>query len=87
MERSFYHLSQCLIRSQGCSEIVGEDRSERPVLIAIKSAEQQVEELICADRRVTFDNIETVIECSYGLVYSIMLDCLNFQKVCAQCVW
>ncbi|GBN48368.1 hypothetical protein AVEN_150670-1 [Araneus ventricosus] len=39
--------------SQGRGEIRDEHRSVRPVLIATKSTEQQVEDLIRANRRVT----------------------------------
>jgi hypothetical protein len=39
--------------SQGRSKIVNADRSRCPVLIASKATEQQVEEFIRADRRVT----------------------------------
>ncbi|GFQ80529.1 uncharacterized protein TNCT_449351 [Trichonephila clavata] len=65
--------------SQGRSKIV-DDQGGRPVLIVTKSTEQQVEEFIRADRRVTIDSISTAIRCSHGLAYSIMHDRLNFQK-------
>ncbi|GFY59659.1 hypothetical protein TNIN_210081 [Trichonephila inaurata madagascariensis] len=42
--------------SQCHSKIVDEDRSGHPVLIPTKSTEQQVEELIQADRRETIDS-------------------------------
>jgi hypothetical protein len=32
------------------------------------------------------DSVATAIECSHGLAYSIMHDCLKFQKVCARWV-
>ncbi|GFQ75332.1 hypothetical protein TNCT_520891 [Trichonephila clavata] len=60
--------------SHGLYKVVHEDRSGRPVLIATKSREQQVEELIRVDRRGTIDSIATAIGCSHGLTYSIMPD-------------
>ncbi|GFY63888.1 hypothetical protein TNIN_133791 [Trichonephila inaurata madagascariensis] len=57
-----------------------EDRSDRPVLIATKSTEQRVEELIRANRKVAIDSIVTAIGGFHGLAYSIMYDRLNFQK-------
>ncbi|GFY01798.1 uncharacterized protein TNCV_1467892 [Trichonephila clavipes] len=69
---------------QGRFKIVDEDRSGRPVLIATKSTEQQVEGLILADRRVTINSIATAIGCFHGLACSLMHDRLNFQKVCKQ---
>ncbi|GFR16848.1 uncharacterized protein TNCT_664921 [Trichonephila clavata] len=60
------------------SKIVDEDGCSSPVLIAIKSTKQQVEELIPAYRRVIINSIAMTIGCSHGLVYSIMHDRLNF---------
>ncbi|GFY64267.1 hypothetical protein TNIN_90821 [Trichonephila inaurata madagascariensis] len=45
--------------SQGRCKIVDEDQSRRPVLVSTKLIEQQVEELILADRRMAFDSIAT----------------------------
>ncbi|GFQ89055.1 uncharacterized protein TNCT_458931 [Trichonephila clavata] len=70
--------------SQSRSKIVHEDRSGCSVLIATIPTEQQVEELIRADRRVTIDSIAAAIGCSHGLAYSIMHDHLNCQKVGAR---
>ncbi|GFT26460.1 hypothetical protein TNCV_3603261 [Trichonephila clavipes] len=47
--------------SQGRSKIVDEDQSGRRVLISTKSIEQQVEELVRADRRVIIESISTAI--------------------------
>ncbi|GFR05356.1 hypothetical protein TNCT_267351 [Trichonephila clavata] len=55
---------------QGRSKIVAEDRSGHPVLIVTKSTEQQVEEFIPADRRVTTDSKATAIALSHSLTYS-----------------
>ncbi|GFT08374.1 hypothetical protein TNCV_3423281 [Trichonephila clavipes] len=59
-------------------------RLQAEVLIATNSTEQQVEELIRAERRVTNDSIATAIGCYHGLACNIMYDRLNFQKVCAR---
>ncbi|GFY72273.1 hypothetical protein TNIN_390411 [Trichonephila inaurata madagascariensis] len=61
--------------------MVDEDRNGRPVLIAAKSTEQQLEEFIRADRRVTINSITTAIGCLHSLACSIMHDRLNFRKV------
>ncbi|GFU58695.1 hypothetical protein TNCV_932411 [Trichonephila clavipes] len=65
---------------QNCrSKIVGEDRIGRPVLIAPKSTEQQLEELIRTDRKVTIDRM--AIGCSQDLAYSQMHDSFEFPKI------
>ncbi|GFU14509.1 uncharacterized protein TNCV_3251361 [Trichonephila clavipes] len=68
-------------RTNGRFKIVDEDRSGRPVLIATQLSEQQVDELIRADRRVTIDSIVTAIGCARSLAYNIIHDCSNFRKV------
>jgi hypothetical protein len=48
-----------------------------------KATVQQVEELIRADRKIMIDSVATALGRSHGLGYSIMHDCLKFQKLCA----
>jgi hypothetical protein len=54
----------------------------RPVEVATGSTVQRVEELIRADRKIMIDSVATALGCSHGLAYSIMHDCLKFQKGC-----
>ncbi|GFY46617.1 hypothetical protein TNIN_281391 [Trichonephila inaurata madagascariensis] len=74
MERSVYHAKRCTIGWRNFGKAVDdEDRSGRPVMIAIESTEQQVEEFIRADRRVTIDNLAMAIGRSHSLAYSIIV--------------
>jgi ribosomal protein S25 len=57
-----------------------------PVETVTEATVQQVEELIRADRRITKDSVATTLGFSHGLAYSIMHDCLKFQKVCTRWV-
>ncbi|GFY74944.1 hypothetical protein TNIN_202811 [Trichonephila inaurata madagascariensis] len=49
-------------------------------MITTKSTEQQVEELILADGRVTINSISAALGCSYCLVHSIIHNRLYFRK-------
>jgi transposase len=70
----------------GYSKVADDARPGHPVEIATEAIVQWVEELIRADRWITIDSVATSLGCSHGLVYSIMHDCLKFQKVCARWV-
>jgi hypothetical protein len=64
-------------------KVTDDARPGCPVEIATLATMQRVEELIQADKRIMIDSVATALGCSQGLAYSIMHDCLKFQKVCA----
>ncbi|GFT09807.1 hypothetical protein TNCV_415961 [Trichonephila clavipes] len=70
------------------SKIVKGDQRNHPFLVATKSTQQQVEEFIKDNRRVTkncvCDSIATAIGCSHGSACSIMHASLNLRKVCSR---
>jgi hypothetical protein len=57
---------------------MGDAQPGHPVEIATEVTVQWVEELIQDDRRITIDSAATALECSHGLAYSIMHNCLKF---------
>jgi hypothetical protein len=67
--------------SQGHSKVADDVRPSHTVEIATEATVQWVEELIRADTRIAIDSVVTVPGHSHGLAYSIMHDCLKFQKV------
>jgi hypothetical protein len=72
--------------SQGCSKVADDAHQVCPVEIVTEAAVQRVEKLIPADRKIMIDKVAAALGCSHGLAYSIMHDCLKFQKVCARWV-
>jgi transposase len=57
---------------QGRSKVADDARPGRPVEIATEVTQQQLEELVRADRRTTTNSVATALGCTHGLAYSIM---------------
>jgi hypothetical protein len=66
---------------QGRSKVTDDAQLGSPVETATEATVKRVEELIQAHRRIMTDIVATAPGCSHGLAYSIMHDCLKFQKV------
>jgi transposase len=58
--------------SEGWTSIEDEHGAGRSVEIATPETLQRVENIIRAERRVTFDAVETTIGCSRGQAYNMM---------------
>jgi hypothetical protein len=71
---------KCLLHKV-CSKVADDGQPGRPGEIETEATVWRVEEVIRADRRITIDIVATAPGCSHGLAYSIMHDCLKFQKV------
>jgi hypothetical protein len=67
---------------QVCSKVTDDAQPGSPVETMTEATVQWVKEFIQADMRIMTDNVATAPGCSHGLAYSIMHDCLQFQKVC-----
>jgi DNA-directed RNA polymerase specialized sigma24 family protein len=67
----------------GCTSIVGETRSGRPIEVSTDALKERVEEMILSTRRVNINEISDALNVSVGTVHKIIHDTLQFLKKCA----